>query len=356
MNTQQARNAIEQILKTEAAADREDEWLYNFDKATSSPTALAGISVPPCEPIIGDWLKQGDLGFICGPRGLGKTWLAMLLARRCAEGGTLGDWNIHKPRRVLYVDGEMSMDAIRERDDALSSGAAEEIFYLQHEALFHLTGKVLNLTEPEAQTALLKKCIRDRIEILLLDNLSCLFAGIRENDADSWDHVLPWLLDLRRQRITVIFIAHCGRNGLMRGTSRREDAAFWIISLSELKEVADDKHGAKFAARFVKNRNASDFECPPLEWRFLRTPGEQKANVIWKRISGPEFFRKCIEDGLRTATEIAEEMQISRGQVSKHAAKAMKEGWLKKKSREYVLAIAPAQTTTTAKMCKSPTP
>jgi hypothetical protein len=338
MNLQKAQNAIEQILKNEAAADREDEWLYNFDKATGSPTALAGITVPPCEPIIGNWLKQGDLGFICGPRGLGKTWLAMLLARRCAEGVTMGEWHVPNPRRILYVDGEMSMDAIRERDNALSAAPSDGIFYLQHEALFQLTGKVLNLTEPEAQSALLKKCIRDRIEMLLLDNLSCLFPGVRENDADAWNLVLPWLLELRRHRITVIFIAHCGRNGLMRGTSRREDAAFWIINLSELKEVAEDQHGAKFVAKFVKNRNATDADCPPMEWRFMRSAGDEKANVTWKIITGPQLFRKCIEDGLSTASDIAPEMSISRGQASKYATRAIKEGWLKKKGRTYVLA------------------
>lgn len=86
------------------------------------------------------------------------------------------------------------------------------MFYLQHEALFHLTGKVLNLTNPSVQAALLEKCQRDKMEVLILDNLSCLFTGIKENDADAWEQVLPWLLDLRRSRIAVIFIAHAGRN------------------------------------------------------------------------------------------------------------------------------------------------
>ena len=45
----------------------------------------------------------------------------MLLARRIAEGVTIGDWKVHKPRRVLYVDGEMPFDGIRERDAVLSS-------------------------------------------------------------------------------------------------------------------------------------------------------------------------------------------------------------------------------------------
>jgi putative DNA primase/helicase len=342
MNTQQTKTALDEILKTEAqakaAADTKGLWLQRFNKAASSPSGLGAISVPPCQPIIGNWFKQGDLGFIHGPRGLGKTWLAMVLARKCAEGSNFGglpEWHIHAARRVMYVDGEMSMDGIRERDLALAAASTQNIIYLQHEALFHLTGAVLNLTEQDAQAALLEKCRQDKIDILLLDNLSCLFSGMRENDADAWERVLPWLLDLRRNRIAVIFIAHWGRNGLMRGTSRREDAAFWIINLGELKEAGEDRRGAKFISRFVKNRHSSDAECPALEWRFLRPPNDPKAYVTWKRINARDEFRRCIEEGLVVASDIAQEMGVSRGQVSKLAAKAVKEGWLKRKGREY---------------------
>jgi putative DNA primase/helicase len=344
MNTEQTKAALDEILKTEAqvkaVADTKALWLQRFNKAASTPTGLNAISVPPCQPIIGSWFKQGDLGFIHGPRGLGKTWLAMVLARKCAEGSNFGglpEWHIHAPRRVLYVDGEMSMDGIRERDFALAVCPSQNIIYLQHEALFHLTGAVLNLTEPEAQAALLEKCRQDKIDILLLDNLSCLFSGMRENDADAWERVLPWLLDLRRNRIAVIFIAHSGRNGLMRGTSRREDAAFWIINLGELKEGGDERQGAKFVSRFVKNRHASDTDCPELEWRFLRPPNDPKAYVTWKKVVARDKLRRSIEDGLTVASDIAADMGVSRGQVSKLATKAVKEGWLKKKGREYVI-------------------
>jgi AAA domain len=318
-------------------ADLKTEWLGHFDKATSSAEGLLQIAVPPREPIVGGWFKQGDLGFIYGARGLGKTWLAMLLARKCAEGGSVADWNIHKPRRVLYVDGEMPLDGIRERDVALSSAAADGMFYLQHEALFQLTGKVLNLTNPTAQAAILEKCQRDGIEILFLDNLSCLFSGIKENDADAWERVLPWLLDLRRSRIAVVFIAHAGRNGFMRGTSRREDAAFWMIYLAEAQEAGEVQTGAKFVARFVKNRNATEADCPPLEWHFHLPKGETRARVSWKKLSTLEVFRQWVESGLTKASDIAEEMQISTGQISKLAKKGITAGWLKKEGREYAL-------------------
>lgn len=312
-------------------------WIKHLAKATCASSELAQLKVPVREPILGEWFKQGDLGFIFGPRGLGKTWLALHLGRKCAEGGSVGDWTVHKPRRVLYVDGEMALDSIRERDAALSTAPADGMFYLQHEALFHLTDQVLNLTKPIVQAALLEKCQQDGIEVLILDNLSCLFTGIKENDADAWEQVLPWLLALRRHRIAVVFIAHAGRNGFMRGTSRREDAAFWIIQLAEAKDATEIQTGAKFVARFVKNRNATETECPPLEWSFRLAPNEARAHVSWKKLSTAQCFRQCVEDGLASATDIADEMGITKGQVSKLAKRAMAEGWLKKNGRDYAL-------------------
>jgi len=320
-----------------APVDLKTEWLESLAKATCSSSGLAELTVPAREPIIGEWFKEGDLGFIYGARGLGKTWLALHIARQCTEGGSVGDWKVHHPIRVLYVDGEMPLDGIRGRDAALTTAPTDGMFYLQHEALFHLTGKVLNLTNPSVQAALLEQCQREQIKLLILDNLSCLFSGIKENDADAWEQVLPWLLDLRRNRIGVVFIAHAGRNGFMRGTSRREDAAFWIIQLAEAKDAGEIQNGAKFVARFVKNRNATEADCPPLEWHFNLPKGETRARVSWKKLSTGQIFRQWIEDGVTSASDIAEEMGISKGQVSKLAKRGITEGWLKKDGRDYAL-------------------
>ena len=159
---------------------------------------------------------------------------------------------------------------------------------------------------------------------------------MKENDADAWELVLPWLLQLRRNGIAVAVVAHAGRNGLMRGTSRREDSAAWIIGLSELQDASNPAEGARFVSRFLKNRNATETDCPPLEWRFDRD-GDTQVRITHRIADAVEILVGWVEDGLNTATALAEEMNISKGHVSKLAKRAITLGRLKKAGRNYAL-------------------
>jgi putative DNA primase/helicase len=187
-------------------------------------TKLAALGIPPRERLLGEWFLEGDLGFIFAPRGLGKTWQALAMATAIAAGGKCGPWEANGSRRVPYVDGEMPCEALCERIEGL--GDDENLTVLNHEALFHISGKVLNLADPVTQDVLTAQMLANGVKVLFLDNLSCLFSGVKENDADAWEAVLGWLLTLRRHRIAVVLVHHSGRNKEnMRGTSRREDAA-----------------------------------------------------------------------------------------------------------------------------------
>jgi DNA-binding MarR family transcriptional regulator len=120
----------------------------------------------------------------------------------------------------------------------------------------------------------------------------------------------------------------------MRGTSRREDAAFWVLRLDEIEE-ADPRDGACFLSRFTKDRN-SQTEQAPLRWT-IQTMSDGSVAASCKEARNIDVFRRWVEDGLECAEDIAREMGVTKGTVSKLAKKAIDDGWLKKDGRKYVL-------------------
>jgi len=300
---------------------------------------LATVEIVPRENLCGTWFRQGDLGFVFGPRGLGKTWLALDMARGLAEGRAVGPWPVSKARRVLYIDGEMPLDGIRDRDTALRGGDGG-LFVLNHEWLFQKTGCVLNLSDRSAQSSILELCKLQKIEVVLLDNLSCLFSGVAENDADAWEMVLPWLLEFRRRKIAVIIVHHANRTGKeMRGTSRREDAAFWVLRLDAMPDHTKDGDGARFISRFTKTRQGTGEETEPLEWLY-QTDGV-RTRAAFRKVATIEVFKQWIRDGLTSCSDIAEEMGLSKGAVSKLAKRGQDAGWLRVDGRTYKVIDAP---------------
>jgi AAA domain/DnaB-like helicase N terminal domain len=328
---------LNEILSQSAGKGLEAKWLKTIDAAAVRSSELASLTLNQREPLLSDWLCEGDYGIIFASRGVGKTWLGLLIAKAVATGGRLGEWKAPASAKVLYIDGEMPPDLMRDRDRGLGSG---EVEFLNHAILFDRTEKVLNIIEPAVQEAILQRCVRDNIRLVILDNLSTLASGIKENDSFEWERLHNWLLHFRRRKIAVILIHHAGRSGEMRGTSKREDAAFWVISLDDAKKHADDKRGARFISRFAKpSRNTQD-EVPALEWHVLTDAVTGEISVGCKAAQSLDVFRRWIEDGVTECSQLAEEMRVSKGTISKWAKKAMNEGWLEKNGREYVIVEA----------------
>jgi hypothetical protein len=328
-------DALQQLTAVIEASRGQDSLFEALRKGSIPFPNLKDVGIPPRKPILGDWFYESDLGFVFAPRGLGKTWFSLGLGVAIACKAEFGPWKVHDHAPVLYVDGEMPCRSLEQR--IVGMGADDDLVILNHESLFHLTGKVLNLTDPKIQKAITRLCLEKGIKVMILDNLSCLFSGMKENDADAWESVLPWLLELRRNRIGVVIVAHSGRNGNMRGTSRREDAAFFVIRLDEVADKgANLKEGAKFIARFTKDRN-SQTEQPAIEWTF-QTGQDGMTSITTKEADGMAVLIEWVKDGLTSAEDIAREMGVSKGTISKMAKRAMEAGRLRKEGRGYALA------------------
>jgi hypothetical protein len=311
----------------------EEKWSEDLLSAFTSSLNLSMLKIKSRTVLIDDWCRVGDLGFIFASRGLGKTWLSMHLAKGLATKTSVGPWQIHERCKILYVDGEMAAADIKFRDNALGS-LVENLVYLNHEILFNRTTRIMNLADRAFQNTLISVCEKEQFEIVFLDNLSTLASGVDENKSIDWEIIQPWLLKLRRINVTVIFIHHAGRNNQMRGASKREDPASWVLRLDSPND-ADERAGAHFISRFTKWRGAKS-QPKSYEWTYRPEIGGEI--LIECKESGPlVVFRQHIENGLDVCSSIADEMGVSAGFISQLATKAEHQGWLLKKGRKYVI-------------------
>ena len=184
----------------------------------------------------------------------------------------------------------------------------------------------MNFVERADQQIILKLCLAKKIRVLILDNLGCLFSGMAEDKADEWEKVLPWLLTFRRNKISVIIVHHTGHDPTrMRGTVKREDSADWAVRLDDKREDFSER-GAKFISRFRKYRGREALF--DYEWMF--TPQGDQTIITIEKASRADVILQWVRDGLTSCGDIAKEIGVSAGTVSKLATKLIKEGKLTK--------------------------
>jgi hypothetical protein len=323
-------------LEQQQSEDQKKPILEAIQASVCSGAQLFGVELPERAKVVGEWLREADYGLIFGHRGLGKSWMGLGLSVAIATGGSFGPFKSNVAWPVLYVDGEMVLSVIRERIIALSGSCPDNLHVLSHELLFHQQQATINLARFDDQNAVLNWCLENGIRVLVLDNLSCLMSGVKENDADSWECIKLWLLKLRRHRIAVVLVHHSGRDGKdLRGTSKREDDAFWIMRLEEPVDQKGEARGARFVSRFTKNRNAP---ADPLSlvWN-IESEIDGSVKVQTEETSTDDVIVQWVRDGLSSASDIAAEMGMTKGSISKRAARLMKAGRLEKEGRGYKL-------------------
>ena len=228
---------------------------------------LLTTTFPPRTLMLAPWLPDKGLAMIFAPRGVGKTWIALSIAHAVASGGELLSWRAPRPRRVLYIDGEMPAAALQERYTAVVAAsmvdAPAENFRLV--AADIQQDGLPDLADAEAQR-FYDSAIADA-DLIIVDNLSTIARGLRENEADLFGPVQAWMLTQRAAGRSVLVVHHAGKGGGQRGTSRKEDTLDTVIALARPPGYVASE-GARFEVRFTKSRGFYGQDAEPFEARF----------------------------------------------------------------------------------------
>lgn len=279
----------------------------------------------PRDCMLSPWLRTQSLNMVHAWRGIGKTHFALNLAYAVASGGQWLNWKADKPRKVLYLDGEMPGASFQQRVAAIGLASDKEP---QPGFLRVLTpdtqpdGITPNLATAEGREAV-NAMIEVDTALVIVDNLSALVRGAGpENDAQSWEKVADWALPLRARGHSVLFVHHSGKNGTQRGTSKKEDILDSVLSLKRPSDY-DMREGARFEIHFEKGRDDKGADVEPVE-AHLTENGRGASEWAWRSVENAEIKRAAdMKNEGASQADIAEELGKSRFQVGRllrHAA------------------------------------
>jgi putative DNA primase/helicase len=280
------------------------------------------MQIPPREHILEPIIHMQSTNMLFSKRGVGKTYTSLGIACAIAAGASFLRWRAPKPRKVLYIDGEMPAVTMQERFAAIVAGMDGEIDPNDPSYFRLITPDLQSDPMPSLSGTAGQVMIEDQIadsELIVLDNISTLTTGGKENEAESWLPVQQWVLSLRRRGISVLLIHHAGRNGEQRGTSRREDVLDTMITLRQPEDY-EPTDGARFQVHFTKARNIHGTDAEPFEVQMRSENGA----AIWTMNSIADAtearIRELHGEGL-SIREIAAELRMSKSAVDRILAR-----------------------------------
>lgn len=287
---------------------------------------LLATDFPPRERLLSPWLLSQSLSMLYAPRGVGKTHVALGVAYALASGGAFLGWRAEKPVPVLYLDGEMPGADLRDRLRRIVESAdrqAEPGMLLFMTPDLQPDGIMPNLFTHAGQDEV--TAAAPESGVIIVDNISALVRGGKENEGESWQPVAEWALRMRSSGRSVVFIHHAGKTGQQRGTSKREDLLDTVIALRRPADYTPDQ-GARFEVHFEKARALYGEDVAPVE-AMLETGKDGRQSWTLRAVSDASEAQMIELAGLGlSAREIGTELGVNHSTVVRGLKKAEKEG------------------------------
>ncbi len=259
-NDTRAYEAIDAILMGDIVPIKSNSALDKIN-----PITFQQIQNDNPEPIIHllePWLPYKGSALIYAAAGVGKTLFTLNVAYALCSGGNFLKYSAPSPKRVLYVDGEMTYSIMHSRlmdivnqQGKLTEFTQDNFFLLTPDKVYPL--KLPKIDTPEGQLFYNRIMEENKIDVVIFDNFATL-SVFDESSAEEWKFLQDWFIELRSGGKTIICVHHAGKDGKgYRGTSKMLDCVDTAISLQNLSgtvfesEITNVK---KFKIDYQKSR------------------------------------------------------------------------------------------------------
>ena len=319
---------------------------------------LLAMDLPKREHLIFPWLRQGESALVYAAPGVGKSLFALDLALTVAGGGLfLNQWAAPKTRRVLYVDGEMPLDDIRDRAAMIARGklkagqkfdydkATENVEYAARSKQ-RPGASFVDLNNEKHQARLLRLIKCGGFELVIFDNLSTLAVIEDENAAGDFNNIVFFFQTLKATGKAFLLLHHTNKTGASyRGSSKIATTFETEMLLKHRTPVNED--GEPSIMTDGCQQTAFSIECPKCrgERDRLLTNGAVATMTSFTDFDTGEKVAlwECEEDESKATDlligllqsgkyvsqkELAKALGITQGAVSKRLKRACRKGEL----------------------------
>jgi hypothetical protein len=239
-------------------ACRELRWRWARDKlqkqkGTGSDTLSSWLSANDESEdfLCGEVLSTSSKSLLYARTGKGKTTFCLALAAAIAAGEDFLHWRgPSRPRRVLYIDGEMSRRRLEDAARRLQS-EPEGLIILSKDA--HPEIPPLDTEEGQRWVDFyIEEC--GPFDLIVFDNLQALTVGGLIG-SESWKATQPWVLDLCSRKIAQLWVHHTGHDP---SHSYGDASRLWgMDTVIKLDPIEHENTDIAFALKFEKARNRS---------------------------------------------------------------------------------------------------
>ena len=288
---------------------------------------VENLDLPAQQVLISNLWRTEENVMIYSKTGVGKSWLSLSIAACITGQGKMSvcDWENEIIRKVLLVDGEMSVRDYQNRlpvlikaTDADPEKVRENLEFIprqRQEQYEYFT----NLANEENQCELIDYVKSRDIDTLILDNLSTLTEFDNENNSESMKLFQKFLLRARSEGLQTLVVHHM-RKGKEDDESYRGSSVLGVSLDTILRlelpdygspdgtvtfEIIDEKkrHSATHSWSIQLNLNTN-------EWQLYDTYHQDLRHQMMLDIVMSKMFR--------TQTDISEVLGLGSTAISKY--------------------------------------
>lgn len=241
------------------------------------------------ECILSPIISSGQVVWLFAPEKLGKTFLAMSIAYAVSKGNlAVCGWEAREPKKVFYIDGEMSGTGLNKIYSLIANGFSQEN---SDEGCFD---SFLFAEDSEDYETILDpewleqyNSILYQYDLIILDN----YYSLNKNNK-SLKEFFVFLRDLKKHNAAVLVVDHTNRSGELQGSIDKRRFADLGISLkygANQNEIVIsyefDRHGStsrlsskKYYKEFIEERFRF-VEVSEAENTFVRTELTDEAKI-----------------------------------------------------------------------------